>query len=245
MAREHGQRGNYPAGQRRRMVRIAMGVALGVEAFLGFALGILVGTNYLRFPSMGAWGLLLINGIVLVMIIMASYVLVWFNRHEKQLWNYVDGAAGEERIGEELAKLPNTFEVIHGLETPSGDVDHLVIGPTGVFLLNTKKWTGVATAANGALLWNGKNYKDHVGNMRRITMALRDMVVQPGGPDPYFQEAFVFVGCTVNIGPEQLGRCDALTPDQLLPYLQRSAGRRGLKAAEVEDLASRAAAFLR
>lgn len=50
------------------------------------------------------------------------------------------GAKGEEKVGHELAKLPDGWHVLHAV--PIGerrsDIDHVVICPRGVFTLNTK-----------------------------------------------------------------------------------------------------------
>jgi hypothetical protein len=49
------------------------------------------------------------------------------------------GAWGEERVGKELAKLDGAWTVLHGIKIgPRADLDHLVVGPAGVFSLNTK-----------------------------------------------------------------------------------------------------------
>lgn len=50
------------------------------------------------------------------------------------------GLMGEELVGKELAKLGEPWTVIHGVRVgPKADVDHLVLGPAGVFCLNTKR----------------------------------------------------------------------------------------------------------
>jgi hypothetical protein len=50
------------------------------------------------------------------------------------------GASGEKSVGKRLARLGPEWRVIHSI--PAGrtgrDIDHLVIGPGGVFSLNTK-----------------------------------------------------------------------------------------------------------
>jgi hypothetical protein len=49
------------------------------------------------------------------------------------------GAWGEERVGRELAQLDAAWTVLHGVRVgPKADVDHLVIGPAGVYSMNTK-----------------------------------------------------------------------------------------------------------
>lgn len=50
------------------------------------------------------------------------------------------GAWGEEVVGRELAKLDGDWSVVHGVRLgPKADVDHLVVGPAGVFSINTKR----------------------------------------------------------------------------------------------------------
>jgi hypothetical protein len=68
------------------------------------------------------------------------------------------GAVGEEKVAAQLAKLGERWRVLHGI--PIGqrgsDIDHLVIGPPGVFTLNAKRhidakiWVG-----GGTFLVNG------------------------------------------------------------------------------------------
>lgn len=50
------------------------------------------------------------------------------------------GAAGERRVGARLDKLPEPWRVLHAIPvgTRGADIDHLVIGPGGVFTVNTK-----------------------------------------------------------------------------------------------------------
>lgn len=49
------------------------------------------------------------------------------------------GAYGEQRTGRELNKLPAEWLVLHDLIRSNGaNVDHVLVGPPGVFLLDTK-----------------------------------------------------------------------------------------------------------
>ncbi|GAA4907923.1 NERD domain-containing protein [Streptomyces coeruleoprunus] len=54
------------------------------------------------------------------------------------------GLAGERRVGRELERLhPFGWRVLHGIPTPTGgDIDHLLIGPGGVFVVNAKYHDG-------------------------------------------------------------------------------------------------------
>jgi hypothetical protein len=58
---------------------------------------------------------------------------------EERAWRV--GAKGEEKVGGELAKLGDGWHVLHAVEVGhhGSDIDHVVIGPAGVFSLNTKR----------------------------------------------------------------------------------------------------------
>jgi hypothetical protein len=68
------------------------------------------------------------------------------------------GAAGEQRTARLLDRLPRDgFVVFHDLAVPDSpaNVDHLVIGPTGVFVIDSKQWTGsVHQGADGLVRHN-------------------------------------------------------------------------------------------
>lgn len=67
------------------------------------------------------------------------------------------GADGEERMGRLLARLPRGWFVFHDLPigAAGANIDHLVIGPGGVFTVNTKNLTGRVWVGERALLHNG------------------------------------------------------------------------------------------
>lgn len=63
-------------------------------------------------------------------------------RHAAQL---MLGLSGERHVGTVLTRdLAQEYALINGLKLPrgAGDIDHLVVGPTGVFLLETKTMAG-------------------------------------------------------------------------------------------------------
>jgi Nuclease-related domain len=64
------------------------------------------------------------------------------------------GAKGEARVAGELARLPADWRVLHAVEVGErgSDIDHVVIGPAGVFTLNTKRHPGGNVWVNARLL---------------------------------------------------------------------------------------------
>lgn len=64
------------------------------------------------------------------------------------------GAVGELTVGHELARLPREWLVLHGVPAgPTADVDHIVIGPGGVFVLNTKRHPGRRIRVGSYVVW--------------------------------------------------------------------------------------------
>ena len=79
-----------------------------------------------------------------------------------RLQSFLKGAQGEEWVARILAFLPATFDVYHGVPEKSGsirsasDYDHIVIGPTGIFLVETKHWEGRIQVQDNRILCNGQ-----------------------------------------------------------------------------------------
>jgi hypothetical protein len=57
---------------------------------------------------------------------------------------WYSGAVGERSVGRRLARLGEDWTVLHAVPVGRGssDIDHVVIGPGGVFTLNTKRHAG-------------------------------------------------------------------------------------------------------
>jgi hypothetical protein len=68
------------------------------------------------------------------------------------------GAAGERRTARLLDRLTRDgYVVFHDLAVPgrtSANVDHLVIGPTGVFVIDSKQWSGSVHQGADGLVWH-------------------------------------------------------------------------------------------
>ena len=69
------------------------------------------------------------------------------------------GAIGERWVGELLRRLDSRWHVLHAVPvgTKGSDIDHLVIGPGGVFTINTKNHSGQNVwVANRTFMINGR-----------------------------------------------------------------------------------------
>ena len=78
-------------------------------------------------------------------------------RPSEQVRAWQRGAAGERRTARLLDRLTRDgYVVFHDLAVPdsSANVDHLVIGPTGVFVIDSKQWTGSVHQGADGLAWH-------------------------------------------------------------------------------------------
>jgi nuclease-like protein len=67
------------------------------------------------------------------------------------------GAHGERRTASLLRRLTRDgYIVFHDLAVPGSEanLDHLVIGPTGVFVIDSKQWTGQVHQGGDGLVWH-------------------------------------------------------------------------------------------
>jgi hypothetical protein len=79
---------------------------------------------------------------------------------DTQAWRR--GAHGERRTARLLAPLErHGFQVFHDLAIPgsAANVDHLVVGPTGVFVIDSKRYRGHLNYSAGRL-WHGRRPLD-------------------------------------------------------------------------------------
>src|SRR5688572_25639270 len=79
-------------------------------------------------------------------------------RPSEQVTAWRRGAHGERRTARLLERLTRDgYVVFHDLPVPgntSANVDHLVIGPTGVFIIDSKQWTGSVHQGADGLVWH-------------------------------------------------------------------------------------------
>jgi hypothetical protein len=92
---------------------------------------------------------------------------VWGPRRSTESWR--KGYQGELLTERHLAALPDRFVVLHDLRLPGRreNVDHLVIGPTGVFTVETKHYSSPVTIRRGVARCAGRRLDDVVEQARR------------------------------------------------------------------------------
>ena len=114
--------------------------------------------------------------------------------------NWRRGAEGEERVAAYLASLGGRWAVIHDLTIgrKGANLDHLVIGPPGVFALNTKNLTGKLTIYEHAILQNGRK-TDFVPAALREARTVQQRLCAAAGRKVHAWSVLVVMGCDIEV----------------------------------------------
>lgn len=74
----------------------------------------------------------------------------------RRVERFFKGARGEERVSEILKTLPDSYHVFNDFIACGKHIDHVVVGPGGVFSIETKFWRGRVTIEDGRILLDGQ-----------------------------------------------------------------------------------------
>jgi hypothetical protein len=109
---------------------------------------------------------------------------------------YERGAEGERQTAHALAMLPAAgWFVLHDVRWPGkrfANIDHVVIGPGGVFVIDSKAWSGQVEVRGGVLRQNGYKRESAVASAAEAALAVAE---QAPGLSPYVvNPVLCFVG---------------------------------------------------
>jgi len=112
-----------------------LGVIILLTGISGFIL--LIGNSGF-IPLIGEWGLLQLS--ICALLVMLGLIIVKYGWSKRRIWR--KGAKGEKIVARKLEKLPKKYTAIRDVKIPNlgGDIDHVVVGPTGIYVIETKNY---------------------------------------------------------------------------------------------------------
>jgi len=125
------------------LLAVPVGVAVGLlDSFSGFVVGLVLGAT----------------GLVLVLI---GFTL-WMEASSTR-----KGWEGEQRVASELSYLNDDFLLLNDvvLWGGRGNIDHIVVGPTGVFVIETKNYSGKYVCYGDRWFFQGVRQKYDVASV--------------------------------------------------------------------------------
>jgi hypothetical protein len=131
---------------------------------------------------------------------------------------YEKGAYGEQQTAAALAMLPTSgWFVLHDVRWPGralANIDHIVVGPGGIFVIDSKAWSGRVNVEHDVLRQNGRKRESAVVGAAEAALAVARML----GMDPALaRPVLCFAGQTSLQGWAR----DVMltTPENLVPML--------------------------
>lgn len=136
-------------------------------AATGFALAVWI------FVSGGGGALLTLAAVTFMGVMLLKGL-----RHVERFYK---GARGEERVAGILKSLPSAYHVFNDFVAGRQHVDHVVVGPAGVYAIETKFWRGEVTVEDGHVLVDGRlPSRSPLGQVRREAAQVRSALAAAG-----------------------------------------------------------------
>lgn len=194
--------------------------ALAIVTFAGLAVVLLLGALGFVHPLFSAAALPLL-----------AY-LWWQSKDGRWLDpdSWVKGLRGERAVGRALEALTDPYRVLHDLETGRGNVDHVVIGPTGIFAIETKEWNGRFSSRGGRLLHNGREERQVLRQATAGAAEVRRRLAA-AGLNVWVEAVVVSSRALVQNGKLRLPRATVLDLAALVSHIERA--RQGLSPDQV------------
>jgi hypothetical protein len=89
----------------------------------------------------GIIGFFILNPLSLVLVVIGAS-MISYGHNEGTKWN--KGIIGEINVANYLNQLPKDYHIFNDVKFPEsyGNIDHIVIGPKGIFVIETKNYKG-------------------------------------------------------------------------------------------------------
>jgi hypothetical protein len=198
-ARAPGQRAREIVKRLRLRTLVALGVLAVATALLGRAFGL----RDIRFIGSEI-------GLLAAMFVVLRYVLPLVDRHDR-------GATGEEQVGGLIDGLQEGWHAIHDASLGHGNVDHILIGPAGVFTVETKSHPGPVRVGrvHGATLRQAQAQRRAIEHVTGLEVQALIVYSRAWVDRPLARRKGVRV-LPARMLPGYLGRCpSSLSPSQV------------------------------
>ena len=142
--------------------------------------------------------------------------------------NWFIGKRGELAVTETLKRLPNHYAMLKDLTLPEnkGNIDHFIVAPHGLYVIETKNYSGRVKGVGDQWYINGRPIKSLSKQAKRNAMAMRDTLAPIFGEHgiimPYIYPVLVFV--------KHRGRLNLKDPtipvlksEELVDFIQKNA----------------------
>jgi len=234
-----GEAARYTTDQSIRVFQRMLIAMMLMIAVLGIFEGALVSFIVLRWGHT-SWihvGLVLLGAVGALGL--CKYQARRIDHYERERKTWRKGAIGECMVADVLGALSDDYWVINDVTTEFGNLDHVVVGPTGVFAIETKNWRGtIAANSDGELVLNGKAASTpHIKHFVHRTMGVREQVLTLTSRGELFVKAvMVFPRARVDAQFGTTPHVHCLTEEAVCAYIENPKYARKLNPKEVDRI---------
>jgi hypothetical protein len=107
---------------------------------------------------------------MLIFFVTSELFTRFFRPRKRDYVNYLQGERGEKQVRKKLNELEPEYIVVNGIKLPwlKSNIDHVVVGNNGIFLIETKNYRGKIICNGGewyqTISKNGKTFTNYIGN---------------------------------------------------------------------------------
>jgi len=158
-------------------------------------------------------------------VLLAAALVLFTGWSARRLHSFLKGAEGEETVARILSFLPASHTVFNDLQLDPGGpaFDHIVVAPAGLFVIETKNWSGEITFQNGQVLCNGRApSRPPLKQVKEEAAALLDHLSAAGCPEAPVYPVICFVGNRPQGGLANVGGVRICTESDLRSFFENS-----------------------
>lgn len=221
--------------RRTKQLLVAGFVGIAALAFIaGYAIGAV-------FPIRGfplAW-ILIINALMWVLVwLIGRWATDKIGDVDRERMSWRKGVIGEALVAATLQELPDDFVLINDVSTRLGNIDHVVIGPTGIYVVDAKNWKGTVKAdGKGELLLNGRALKKPaIKGMLGGVMDFQSKLKALTETDYFVRGLMVFPNAYVEANYGSTRQIHCMRNERLVDYVRDQTFAKKLSADDVERI---------
>lgn len=192
MAQMHGKKSNYLRNaETKNLLHGTMWRLIGVGILL--LILFIISQTAQRLTNYALLVVLVL--IVLLLKPLNKFITRSYRKSEKTADKFYRGRKGEDTISDDLEVLPNDFHIFINITIPGGygNVDFVVLGPTGLFIVEVKSHHGEVDFDGQELTNNGKRFeKDFIKQAKGEALQISNFLKNKLQRDVFVQSIVVF-----------------------------------------------------
>jgi len=140
---------------------------------------------------------------------------------ERRAMTFEQGGVGEVQVAETLSRLLLAgYAIVDDIRWPGtskANIDHVIYGPTGMFVVDAKNWTGKVYVKSGVLRQNGYSRTRETDKVAQMT----DAIAAHLGPSVGTPTPVLCLAGQADVDAAWCGRTLVVGLDRLAPWIFR------------------------